>query len=268
MITRRAIVKAIAGLAVALAASFASAVPASSMLAARQTILGGTKWQNPYDAGTLVAMWDGEWNAGPGRHDANATVWRNVVPGAPSLVISGFSHYWDAHSLRPAEATQQINSGNPDVSAMPYTSEGMLLSSNFTIEVVLLSNSSAFRRWSSKPWTNRFESWKPSGQYLERIYDTRIGANISNEGCYFATRRTGTRHIFTFYDVSGAKTSSTGTISSASYVYNGVLAFAARLDKDDQIFAIRIHSRALTDDEIAANYAVDKARFNLPPATH
>jgi hypothetical protein len=33
------------------------------------------------------------------------------------------------------------------------------------------------------------------------------------------------------------------------------------------IHSVRLYSRALTADEIAANYAVDKARFNLPDAT-
>lgn len=241
------------------------------LIASRNGFLAGKRGLSAksYVQDGLVAMWDGIENAGPGRHDANATVWRNVVPGAPSLVISGFSHYWDARCLRPSAATLNINAGRPNGSEMPYTSESVLLSENFTIEVVLLSTSSTFRRWSSKPWTNKFESWKPSGvnQYLERIYDTRIAINFSNEGCYFATRRTGNQHIFTLYDVSGAKTSLKETISNDSYVYSGVLAFAACLDKDDQIFAIRINSRALTDDEIAANYAVDKARFNLSAAT-
>ena len=30
-----------------------------------------------------------------------------------------------------------------------------------------------------------------------------------------------------------------------------------------QIFNIRVYSRALTSDELAANYAVDKRRFNI-----
>jgi hypothetical protein len=34
--------------------------------------------------------------------------------------------------------------------------------------------------------------------------------------------------------------------------------------RDTTFCAVRLYSRALTADEIAANYAVDKARFNLP----
>lgn len=43
------------------------------------TMLGG--WKNPYVTDGLVAMWDGEWNAGGGVHDANATEWVDCVNG-------------------------------------------------------------------------------------------------------------------------------------------------------------------------------------------
>jgi hypothetical protein len=33
---------------------------------------------------------------------------------------------------------------------------------------------------------------------------------------------------------------------------------------NQRIYCTRIYSRALTSAEIAANYAIDKARFNLP----
>ena len=39
----------------------------------------------------------------------------------------------------------------------------------------------------------------------------------------------------------------------------------ATIDKGSgNIHSIRLYSRALTDEEVEANYAVDKARFNLP----
>ena len=46
--------------------------------------------------------------------------------------------------------------------------------------------------------------------------------------------------------------------------YNVDMLTAARGQLNGIIHAIRSHSRALTADEIAANYAVDKARFGLP----
>ena len=38
-------------------------------------------WKNPYVTDGLIAMWDGEWNAGGGVHNPNATNWIDVVSG-------------------------------------------------------------------------------------------------------------------------------------------------------------------------------------------
>ena len=53
------------------------------LLGARQFFerRGGGGWQNPYVTDGLVAMWDGEWNAGGGVHDAAATTWVDIVSG-------------------------------------------------------------------------------------------------------------------------------------------------------------------------------------------
>lgn len=37
------------------------------------------EWTNPYVTDGLIAMWDGEWNAGPGIHDPQASVWKDLI---------------------------------------------------------------------------------------------------------------------------------------------------------------------------------------------
>ena len=49
---------------------------------------------------------------------------------------------------------------------------------------------------------------------------------------------------------------------SASTYNNNHLAISSNGDTMD-FCSLRVYSRALTADEVAANYAVDKARFNL-----
>ena len=79
MTTRREILKGGAGLAAILASGNAPAYLVKSMLAARGSFFGraagGGGWVNPYVTDGLVAMWDGEWNAGGGVHDASANEW-------------------------------------------------------------------------------------------------------------------------------------------------------------------------------------------------
>ena len=80
MTTRREIVITGAGIAAILAAGKAPAAFIRSMLGARGAIHGGNaRWVNPYVTDGLVAMWDGEWNAGGGVHDPNAMVWKNLA---------------------------------------------------------------------------------------------------------------------------------------------------------------------------------------------
>ena len=55
--------------------------PVRSMLGAQgaiNKITAAEPWMNPYITDGLIAMWDGEWNAGPGKHDPNATIWIDI----------------------------------------------------------------------------------------------------------------------------------------------------------------------------------------------
>ena len=46
------------------------------------------KWRNPYVTDGLVAMWDGEWNAGGGVHDANPNEWVDISGHGYNAVLS------------------------------------------------------------------------------------------------------------------------------------------------------------------------------------
>lgn len=51
--------------------------------------MGG--WHNPYVTDGLVAMWDGEWNAGGGVHDHQAEEWIDLVHGITPTHLHPFS---------------------------------------------------------------------------------------------------------------------------------------------------------------------------------
>ena len=79
------------------------------------------KWQNPYITDGLVAMWDGQWNAGPGRHDGNSTKWINLVTNE-ATAITGVS-FQDMYLDIPRYASVIL-------------SNDILLQSNATIEIL------------------------------------------------------------------------------------------------------------------------------------
>ena len=61
----------------------------------RNALMAGKKWKNPYiiegPTYRVSAMWDGEWNAGGGVHNPNATVWKDLVGVSDWVLGSGMS---------------------------------------------------------------------------------------------------------------------------------------------------------------------------------
>ena len=59
------------------------------LIAARNGFAVKRRWKNPYITDGLVAMWDGEWNAGGGKHNPNATVWKDIISDKTLSLANG-----------------------------------------------------------------------------------------------------------------------------------------------------------------------------------
>lgn len=223
------------------------------------------KWTNPYVTDGLIAMWDGEWNAGGGEHDANATTWKDLV-GVADMRCSGSA------TFNPAS----VGIGN-----YFYTDAASSVVSAFNAHRVTLeiAYGDISQKWNN---TGPFGIGEDSGVF--KIQQNRL----SNTGCnclfcgdnwalsgvlgpqespsmYVAFACDGTsRSAF----VRGATVFTltrtaqyTAVIPDGSRVYIGWSADNTYTGYD--IHAVRIYNRALTASEVAANYAVDKARFGI-----
>ena len=73
-------------------------------------VIGPDKWTNPYVTDGLVAMWDGEWNAGGGIHDANATTWKDLI-GNNDLTLAGTAAFGSAYLS--VDYSSQVYSSSP-----------------------------------------------------------------------------------------------------------------------------------------------------------
>ena len=219
-------------------------------------------WKNPYVTDGLVAMWDGIWNAGPGKHDPNATVWKDLISGAYDMSVN-------------------IGRWNDD---------------NFYVE---FSNSTTMRTSCDTVIDLSSATLETVGRDQFKMRDKQMGFHFSstiNKGfqwfisrgdyyiCQFAMNGRAAR--LEFSDIDKVQTISgitNGTTCSAAYV-DGVLRDAAYIEDwggssklglgrygyslGDRFpqgywYCIRLYSRALTAEEVAANYAVDAKRFNL-----
>lgn len=210
----------------------------------------------PYVTDGLVAMWDGEWNAGGGVHDASTTTWKELISGQ-TTDISGKGTFSDSYFDIPSATSIPLVSDSFS-SMTAVTFEYVFADSGPTQNKVyfeanqgnnnfsLQSNFSSIRlfaiyRGPVLPLVTMTEL--PSGQAIAG-YSVCLSADSS--GCK------------TF--VNGSEKGTYGTVF-ASFSSVGI---GLRVGLPQKVYAIRIYSRALTAEEIAHNYAIDKERFNLP----
>lgn len=230
------------------------------MLAMRQIMLGprGGGWVNPYVTDGLIAMWDGEWNVGGGDHDASATTWKDVSGNNRDAVLSGTnswgSNYWHVESV----------SGR-GLATWPAQNLG----SNQTIEFVIrVGATSGYGRIIAEGQNVAAPIARTNGPY---VYGYGIDRGITLSDYVMVSM-----HVHQivhpsggplYYYIDGALVwTEVVATSDSTGAANGYFANRADYGRgiDADYFTMRRYNRVLTDAELAANYAIDKERFNLP----
>ena len=254
------------------------------MLMARRNLMT-SGWRNPYVTDGLVAMWDGEWNAGPGKHDPNATVWKDLV-GSNDLSIENrpYAYFVDNH-LVVDDRNGIYNTRNPETLIRIKFNEmsDVLADYRATHESVL---SYDYNGEGGNGFSFMFGGF--CGSVLT------VGAYGSNSSmnvcCMFNNSTYGIRYFYinnhgiggfgkkvcmscatssTNNDVhiNGVPVTQDATWSDSGTFRNELRFFQLEKKKAiSSLYNYRVYSRILTPEERAANYAVDKARFNLPDA--
>ena len=235
----------------------------------RNAMLSGG-WKNPYITDGLVAMWDGEWNAGPGKHDTS----RNIVNLATGK----------AYSLDDATNSQNVTIGNnylqvtsPCFLAIPDLAWSLDAEIPRTFEIV---------------WTNTVQNtttnwnragWVDCGFVVSMVSNVAVLCRLSRNvyRAMYSGFATTTNKIETASAVTLGVDSERRTYRNAQEIslnahnYQSsttqmafvLFSFHSLAGSTSRIYTMRGYNRALTATEIAANYAIDKARFNLPDAT-
>lgn len=244
------------------------------LIGARNTMFraSSTATARDYVQSGLVAMWDGIENAGWGQHDSNATTWTDVVGGHDgTLYPSGVS--WTSDSL--------LISGDCKPCMVPSSIGSILHTKKFTIEI---SNKSSYRDRRGTLFGN-YNADNHNGFNIEWRYNNGIdytyrayfngNPDVATPGLYeLNVRQTTTLSL----DENDLRLYHDGTVfySTASWTITapGITQFClggeinrSSLASLGNLYCVRLYSRALTAEEIAANYAIDAARFNLPQAS-
>lgn len=241
------------------------------LIAHRNGMLAGGYTARDYVSDGLVAMWDGIENAGRGVHDPNATTWKDLV-GSMNLTINTSLGEWAINNLHGLSNVRQTYSS---ASADLTTAVASVINSGiFTLEEVIGTSSacstygggSNITASGSETNRNRYTDYRsassPYDQIRVRLQVVKDGQTYNSYSGFvphtvhmsgFVVNGTSTRPI-----LDGAVTGDTINSISGDNLDN------LKVDATTDTYNIRLYSRALTAEEIARNYAIDKARFNLP----
>ena len=228
----------------------------------------------------LVAMWDGIENAGWGVHDPSATTWKDLTGNHSSIATTSAALSWGVDCLRFANVVniasdlialeQKYGHGNgpmtieqigvfaDDMDSMGFAivqfrsggdqSAGVVAGAVVSLPVTSRDDRYGIGKNAYFPW--------PTGLY-----------NFGNvRGGDFIFSATTDGNTWGIYE-KGALLSNNRNLGAWSW-YNSTMRFlwatnSAGSKCNGKAYCIRLYSRALTADEIAANYAIDKARFGL-----
>ena len=195
-------------------------------------------------------MWDGEWNAGGGVHDPNATTWKDLA-GSNDLVIYG-SVQGNCVRTTNTAAAEKLGLTIPGIAtieacynlASTSGQQGLVFYSgdidSTRLGLAVYGPSVGFQTYSNKFW-----------DYPTVLTPQKYSVSVTASTCVV----NGT--------VLSEVTHSTDRWSNGQHTGIGGREWQNNWKVYGDYYCTRLYSRALTAAEIAANYAVDKVRFGL-----
>ena len=219
---------------------------------------------NPYVADGLVAMWDGEWNAGWGVHDDNASSWIDLISGIEAVpynpIIWG-ECYLDASSGN----TLRFPAGQKIANAM----------NNRKLTIEFLFKYDGSDSWNARCYLFhlrspiQFSLWRNIPASNMGYMDCFSSSSIAVQAYFpngFVFNRSVTIDDGMLKCYKDAILTLTASPSMNSSMINPITSIALMGDNPHYIgyvYNIRVYNRALTHEEIQYNYKIDKARFGL-----
>lgn len=248
------------------------------LIADRNGMVVSGGWLNPYVTDGLVAMWDGEWNAGGGVHAPNITTWVDLSGNGLNMISKGEPNFGSNYMT------------STKVENLWYTDEtdlmdGVVANGAFSYEVcaesVIGNSNKMLLVWGGSTPEDGFGVRTSCGDPSRVGMGFRIRDNGSlneysdrNTLAVFGSYSDGIDWYIWYHDgLSPEYIKTGGTITSLPIgYYQKRFAIGFRygyppdgpLANGEKVYNVRVYNRELTSEEIAHNYAVDAARFNLP----
>lgn len=226
------------------------------MFAAKQIFLGRCANANAptardYVQDGLIAMWDGIENAGWGVHDQNAATWVDLSGSGNDLSVTSPA-YFDSKSFHVNRVYRAAYLSGNFAGGTVWTTEfcGIEQRNDRGIDFGIVG-------------TGRYISH--GDDYFLGFGQGGPGFRVENDELFSG----GIVYNHDFYGYGTLHKNGNVVSSAGNGPYFGSLGstgFGARggYESSAIVMNLRLYSRAITAAEIAANYAIDKARFNLP----
>lgn len=241
------------------------------LIVARQSMLTGSSapTARDYVQDGLVVMWDGIENAGWGVHNSSATTWKDLIGNYSLPLMSGGS--WEDDCIvgdgtAPAAGT---NDGPSDTLKQPFAEVVYHSLAAPARNVVVVSfglkysgseNYYKVFGLSDSRGTVYFDA---NGRLAKVTGDTYLAAHTVS----MASTARGTNQGYYVDAVARSWSGGDGSGSFNKGVFVCAMANSGvgwMQPSKSKVHCIRFYSRVLTSAEVAHNYTVDKARFNLP----
>jgi hypothetical protein len=218
---------------------------------------GNVVWPvNPYVTNGLIAMWDGIWNVGMGRHDSTSTNWVDLVDGKTAALTGSCSFEANAFHL-------------PGDGAGCAKWAGTLFGENYTLEVIVSGENSG-ARWPtpfgcasdkySLFWYQHQWIWKGNNAPVNTNSRPTFESDLFKPIAVVCDSSRSPNLAMQFVD---GTLSATGT--HAQQAINDTWMIGSEGNSDTRfkgdIYAVRIYNRPLAADEIARNATIDRIRF-------
>lgn len=230
------------------------ALKACNWMAAR-----GGGWENPYVTDGLMSYFDGEWNTEGGVRDELSSKWMNLANPGQWIDLAGTS--WGDKFLH-VDGTQ-VSYANENLWAMttvPMTIE-ILCKVETAFETATIFGGSGDGTVNASQCLNvtlngglslsRYRGMSMPDEYKVRNAFIHIAGTTENKMYCFGN------------EVQPTGSTSIGQGNPLGAGINCGVRITNYWKYVGDIYVVRAYNRALTAAEVAANYAVDKARFGL-----
>lgn len=212
----------------------------------------------------LIAMWDGIENAGWGVHDANATTWKDISGNNRDATLSG-TYSWGSNCWHVESVTGR------GLATWPAQNLGESQTVEFVIDPVASVGYGRIIAEAASVASPIVFNLYPGSLYMYgygldtsyTITDIIPGFDNKEKHLHQIVHPSGGPMKYYIDGILCWTNNTTADNTGGAY---GYFANNSALNRgiDADYFTMRRYNRALTDAELAANYAIDKARFNLP----